>query len=109
MSLYGRIRVTESQYCRIFYALSSQHRLKAHYSFTSLNVRSFCLSITIMFSRIFHRLDTVNQVNSEEEAAIELGSASLKRKTENAELSNFIKSRDKTSERGLGQVLIHVI
>ena len=62
-----------------------------------------------MFSRIFHRLDTVNQVNSEEEAVIELGSASLKRKTENAELSNSIKSRDKTSESGLGQMLIHVI
>ena len=89
--------------------MSSQHRLKAHYSFTSLNVRSFCLSITIMFSRIFHRLDTVNQVNSEEEAVIELGLASLKRKTENAELSNSIKSRDKTSESGLGQMLIHVI
>ena len=62
-----------------------------------------------MFSRIFHILDAVNQVNSEEEAAIELGSVSLKRKTENAELSNSIKSRDKSPERGFGQVLIHVI
>ena len=55
-----------------------------------------------MFSRIFHRLDAVNQVNREEEAAIELGSVSLKRKTENAELSNSIKSRDKSPERGFG-------
>ena len=57
-----------------------------------------------MFSRISHRMDAVKQVNSGEEAAIELASVSLKRKAENAELSNSIESRDETPERGLRQV-----
>ena len=57
-----------------------------------------------MFSRISHRMDAVKQVNSGEEAAIELASVSLKRKAENAELSNSIESRDETPERGLEQV-----
>ena len=57
-----------------------------------------------MFSRISHRMDAVKQVNSGEEAAIELASVSLKRKAENAELSNSIESRDETPGRGLGQV-----
>ena len=49
-------------------------------------------------------MDAVKQVNSGEEAAIELASVSLKRKAENAELSNSIESRDETPERGLEQV-----
>ena len=57
-----------------------------------------------MFSRISHRMDAVKQVNSGEEAAIELASVFLKRKAENAELSNSIESRDETPERGLEQV-----
>ena len=56
-----------------------------------------------MFSRVSHRMDAVKQVNSGEEAAIELASVSLKRKAENAELSNSIESRDETPERGLRQ------
>ena len=43
-------------------------------------------------------MDAVKQVNSGEEAAIGLASVSLKRKVENAELSNSIESRDKTPE-----------
>ena len=50
-------------------------------------------------------MDAVKQVNSGEEAAIELASVSLKRKAENAELSNSIESRDETPERGLRQVV----
>ena len=57
-----------------------------------------------MLSRISHRMDAVKQVNSGEEAAIGLASVSLKRKAENAELSNSIESRDETPERGLEQV-----
>ena len=57
-----------------------------------------------MFSLISHRMDAVKQVNSGEEAAIGLASVSLKRKAENAELSNSIESRNKTPERGLEQV-----
>ena len=49
-------------------------------------------------------MDAVKQVNSGEEAAIGLASVSLKRKAENAELSNSIESRDETPERGLEQV-----
>ena len=57
-----------------------------------------------MFSRISHRMDALKQVDSGEEAAIGLVSVSLKRKAENAELSNSIESRDETPERGLEQV-----
>ena len=49
-------------------------------------------------------MDAVKQVNSGEEAAIGLASVSLKRKAENAELSNSIESRDETPERRLEQV-----
>ena len=44
-------------------------------------------------------MDTVKQVNSGEEAAIEPALVSLKRKAENAELRNSMESRDKTSQR----------
>ena len=57
-----------------------------------------------MFSRISHRMHVVKQVNSGEESAIGLASVSLKRKAEDAELSNSIESRDKTQERWLEQV-----
>ena len=57
-----------------------------------------------MFSRIFRRMDAVKQVNSGEEAAIGLASVSMKRKAENAELSNSIESRYEPPERGLEQV-----
>ena len=57
-----------------------------------------------MFSRISHRMDAVKQVNSGEEAAIGLASVFLKRKAENAELSNSIESRDEIPERGLEHV-----
>ena len=56
-----------------------------------------------MFSRISHTMDAVKQVNSGEEAAIGLALVTLKRKAENAELSNSIQSRDETLERGLEQ------
>ena len=49
-------------------------------------------------------MDVVKHVNSGEEAAIGLASVSLKRKEENAELSNSNESRDETLERGLEQV-----
>ena len=49
-------------------------------------------------------MDAVKPVNSGEEAAVGLASVSLKRKAENAELSNSIESRDETPERGLEQV-----
>ena len=49
-----------------------------------------------MFPRISHRMDAVKQVNSGEEAAIGLASVSLKRKGENADLSNSTESRDET-------------
>ena len=49
-------------------------------------------------------MDAVKQVNSGEEARIGLASVSLKRKAENPELSNSIKIRDETPERGLEQV-----
>ena len=57
-----------------------------------------------MFPRISHRMDAVKQVNSGEEAAIGLASVSLKRKGENADLSNSTESRNETLERGLEQV-----
>ena len=57
-----------------------------------------------MFSRIFRRMDAVKQVNSGEEAAIGLASVSMKRKAENAELSNSTESRYEPPERGLEQV-----
>ena len=57
-----------------------------------------------MFSRIFHRMDAVKQVNSWVEVAIGLASVSLKREIENAELSYSIESRDKILERVLEQV-----
>ena len=83
----------------------SKHLLKIYYSITSLIVgESLSFLILVMFSRISHRMDAVKQVNSGEEAAIELASVSLKRKAENAELSNSIESRDETPERGLEQV-----
>ena len=49
-------------------------------------------------------MDAVKQVNSGEEAATWLASVSLKRKVENAELSNSIESRDKTPEWGFEQL-----
>ena len=49
-------------------------------------------------------MDAVKQVNSGEEAAIGPASVSLKRKAENAELSNSIESWDKIPERGLEQM-----
>ena len=49
-------------------------------------------------------MDTVKQVNSVEEESIGLASVSLKRKAENAELSNSIEGRDETPERGLEQL-----
>ena len=49
-------------------------------------------------------MDAVKQVNSGEEAAIGLASVSMKRKAENAELSNSIESRYEPPERGLEQV-----
>ena len=67
-------------------------------------VGSFCLSILIMFSRIFLRMDVAKKVNSEEERAIGLALVSLKRKVENSELSNSIESRYETPERGSEQV-----
>ena len=57
-----------------------------------------------MFSRISHRIDAVKQVNSGEEAVIGLALVFLKRKAENAELSNSIESRDEIPERGLEHV-----
>ena len=57
-----------------------------------------------MFSRISHRIDAVKQVNSGEEAVIGLALIFLKRKAENAELSNSIESRDEIPERGLEHV-----
>ena len=57
-----------------------------------------------MFSRISHRMDAVKQVNSGEEAVIGLALVFLKRKAENAELSNSIESRDEIPERGLEHV-----
>ena len=57
-----------------------------------------------MLSCISHRIDPVKQVNSGEEAAIGLASVSLKIKTENVELSNYIERRDETLDRGLKQV-----
>ena len=57
-----------------------------------------------MFSHISHRMDAVKQADLREEAAIGLASVPLKRKAENAELSNSIGSRDETPERGLEQV-----
>ena len=49
-------------------------------------------------------MDAVKKFHSGEQAAIGLASVSLKRKAENAELSNSIKSKGKTPERGLEQV-----
>ena len=57
-----------------------------------------------MFSLISHRMDAAKQVNSRQEAVAGLASVSLKRRAENAGLSNSIESRDKTLERGLEQV-----
>ena len=57
-----------------------------------------------MFSRIFRRMDAVKQVKSVEEVAIGLASVSMKRKAENAELSNSTESRYEPPERGLEQV-----
>ena len=53
-----------------------------------------------MFSRISHRMDAVKHVNSGEDAVIGQTSVSLKRKSENAELSNSIESRDEILEMG---------
>ena len=78
----------------------SQHRLKIYYPITSLKLGSLFLLIVIMFSRISHRMDAVKHVNSGEDAVIGLASVSLKRKLENAELSNSIDSRDEIPERG---------
>ena len=49
-------------------------------------------------------MDAGKHVNSGEEAAIGLALVSLKRKEENAELSNSNESRNKTLESGLEQV-----
>ena len=49
-------------------------------------------------------MDVVKQFYSGEEAAIGLASVSLKRKAENAELSNSIERRNETPERGLEPV-----
>ena len=57
-----------------------------------------------MFPHISHRIDAVKQVNSGEEAAIGLAAVSLKRKVEDAELSNSLESSDKTPGGGLSQV-----
>ena len=54
-----------------------------------------------MFSRISHRMDVVKHVISGEVVAIGLASVSSKRKVKNGELSNCIKSRVETPERGL--------
>ena len=53
-----------------------------------------------MFPHISHRIDAVKQVNSGEEAAIGLAAVSLKRKVEDAELSNSLESSDKPQEEG---------
>ena len=53
-----------------------------------------------MFSRISHRMDAVKHVNSGEDAVIGQTSVSLKRKSENTELSNSIESRDEILEMG---------
>ena len=45
-------------------------------------------------------MDAVKHVNSGEDTVIGLASVSLKRKLENAELSNSIDSRDEIPERG---------
>ena len=49
-------------------------------------------------------MDALKQVNSLEEAAIGLASVSLKKKAENAELTNSIESRAKNPERELEKV-----
>ena len=61
---------------------------------------SFSLLILIMFSQISHRMDAVKQVNSGEEAAIVRASVSLKKKTENAELSTSLRRGTKLQEEG---------
>ena len=53
-----------------------------------------------MFSQISHRMDAVKQVNSGEEAAIVRASVSLKKKTENAELSTSLRRGTKLQEGG---------
>ena len=53
-----------------------------------------------MFSRIFHRMDAVKQVNSGEEATIRLASIPLKRKAENVELSNTLRVGTKPQKEG---------
>ena len=69
-------------------------------------VGNFYLSILIMFSRIFQRMDVVKQVNSGEETAIGLGLASEKSRKFwiIIESRDSIESRGKTPERGLEQV-----
>ena len=49
-------------------------------------------------------MDALKQVNSLEEAAIGLASVPLKKKAENAELTNSIESRTKNPERELEKV-----
>ena len=49
-------------------------------------------------------MDALKQVNSLEEAAIGLASVHLKKKAENAELTNSIESRTKNPERELEKV-----
>ena len=69
-------------------------------------VGNFYLSILIMFSRIFQRMDVVKQVSSGEETAIGLGLASEKSRKFwiIIESRDSIESRGKTPERGLEQV-----
>ena len=61
---------------------------------------SFSLLILIMFSQISYRMDAVKQVNSGEEAVIVRASVSLKKKTENAELSTSLRRGTKLQEEG---------
>ena len=61
---------------------------------------SFSLLILIMFSQISYRMDAVKQVNSVEEAVIVRASVSLKKKTENAELSTSLRRGTKLQEGG---------
>ena len=53
-----------------------------------------------MFSQISYRMDAVKQVNSGEEAVIVRASVSLKKNTENAELSTSLRRGTKLHEGG---------
>ena len=53
-----------------------------------------------MFSQMSYRMDAVKQVNSGEEAVIVRASVSLKKKTENAELSTSLRRGTKLQEGG---------